>query len=75
MAPLLTRRLGYPIDSAVIELFMSLSRQSMNEENLLINISMTISMLLKNLFYRVPAVAFLINIRKIDFLLILFLSR
>lgn len=75
MAPPLTRRLGYSIDSAVIELFMSLSRQSMNEGNLLINIFMTISMLLKNSFYRVPAVAFLISIRKIDFLLILFLSR
>lgn len=75
MAPPLTRRLGYSIDSAVIELFMSLSRHSMNEENLLINIFMTINMLLKKPFYRVPAVAFLISTRKIDFLLILFLSR
>lgn len=32
MAPPLIRRLGYSIDSAVIELFMSLNYESMNED-------------------------------------------
>ena len=32
MAPPLTRRLGYSIDSAMIELFMSLNYESMNED-------------------------------------------
>lgn len=32
MAPRLTRRLGHSIDSAVIELFMSLNHKSMNED-------------------------------------------